>query len=989
MQEAGLPICRKHQSCNDPRSVVLAVGRLSATLLVLLCAALWLPSAVAARHTVAGWGMEQGLPHNLVQSVAQGSDGFLWLGTWEGVARFNGKTFTVFDRQNTPGVELSGVMSIVPEADGAMLFGTVSDGVYRYHKGRWQALGGARARHLSVAGMLRDREGALWLIAKGKLLRMQPSGELEDIGAALKLPDAAITSLRQDPQGALLIATEQGIHRLWQGRLHPWQDTQALVVRDLVDDGEAGWIAATDDGVHWWHADGRHEHLRAGERVDAVRRDGSGALWMSLSAGRLERYFHGALERVAIPGQVSPALLVDREGLVWAGSTDGLFRVDEGAASGITVADGLSANYVRAVMQTGDGTVWIGHTEGLDRLQEGRTTRVPLRPGRRRDASVLALAAGDDQLWVGTYNDGVLGLDAQGRVRQQVTLPGASQPIVRALLAEADGTMWIGSGDGLYRYREGALRHYGTADGLPALAVHALYRDPAGVLWIGTSDGMAALDAAGKLQAWHADTGSFPARYVFDFLGDDNGDLWIATDHGLLRRRGPEFQVFDHGNGLPRDKLFRILDDGRGHLWVSSNQGVFRLDRQDLVAVAAGARTQLAVHVVDHTDGMPGSQGNGASSPAGWMTQQGQLLFATSDGVAVIDPARVGNERLHTAPIAVETVSIDGAGQPLLDRYPLPAQVERISVEYAGLGFRAPDKMRYRYRLEGFDADWVEAGTRTEAIYTNLAPGNYRLRMQAMALPLDWSRSERIGETSLLLEIAPPLWRRPWVLALGSLALLGSVLALWGWRTARYRQQERSLQQEIAARTRELSEKNHALEQAGRERDGVLRKLAHQATHDALTGLPNRRAADAHLQKMLQQAKERAAPLTVALVDLDHFKQINDHYGHDAGDQVLCDVAGLLRLRLGEEQFAARHGGEEFLIVLRDTALSDAMPLLRELCARAARLPLAEIGPHANITISIGAAELTGGQDTVRTLLAAADRQLYRAKNEGRNRVLC
>ncbi len=943
----------------------------------------------AARHTVAGWSMEHGLPHNLVQSIAQGSDGFIWIGTWEGAVRFNSRGFTVFDRQNTPGVELSGIESILAEADGAMLFGTVSDGIYRYHRGHWEAVGGAENRHLAVVAMLRDAHGVLWVASGDQLLRQSPSGQLVDVGARLGLPRAAITTLRSDRDGALLVAGLQGVNRIDGDRLEPWPATAGLAVRDLIDDGDGGWVIAADDGIHWWHAGGRRQHLYAGERVDAVRRDGRGALWLSFSDGRVERYADGAGERIAIPGRVSPALIIDREGLVWAGSTDGLFRIDEGAARGLTSDDGLASNYVRAVIQSETGTVWVGHSSGLDRLQDGRAVPVRLRAGKGPDTSVLALATAPGVLWVGTYNQGVYRLDARGHVQQQVTLPSATQPLVRALLADGDQTLWIGSDEGLYRLRDGRLLHYGAEEGLPGGAVHSLYRDPGGVLWVGTNGGMAAMESNGHLQSWRPGR-DFPARSVFDFLGDDNGDLWIATDHGLLRKRGLDFTVFDHRNGLPRDKLFRIIDDGNGYLWVSSNQGVFRLQRSDLVSVAAGARSHLSVEVIDHNDGMPSSQSNGASSPAGWMTRDGQLLIPTAGGLALIDPGRAeGNVRPRKAPLAIENVEIDGNPQPVQSSYMLPAKVERIAIAYAGLGFRAPDKMRYRYRLEGFDADWVDAGTRTEAVYTNLPPGRYRMRVQAMVLPLDWDNRQRVGEASTTLDIAAPYWRRPWVQLLSAVLLLVGVLSLVRWRTASYRRRQRQLNAEISVRTQELSEKNRALEQAGVERDGLMKRLEYMAMHDALTGLPNRRAGDAHLQQALRQALEQGTSLSVALVDIDHFKQVNDRYGHEAGDQVLRDVAGLLRLQLGSGQFVSRHGGEEFMVVLRGLQLEEAEALLQGLRIRLARLRIEEVDPDVTVTASIGVASLAPGQDTVRLLLAAADQQLYRAKREGRNRVAC
>ncbi len=972
--------------CNRCFRARWARGGALVALMLLLAALMPVTVQAGGRHTVVGWGMEEGLPHNLVQSLAQGSDGFLWIGTWEGVVRFNGRHFTVFDRQNTPGVELSGILSIVAEADGAMLFGTASNGVYRYHKGQWQPLGGEDARSLSVVALLPDDEGVLWIATPGHLYRLLPGGELEDAGSRLGLPPAQVTALRADPQGGVLIASEAGIHRALRGMLQPWKASSRWVVRDLIDDGSGGWIVAADDGIRWLHVDGRIEQLKVGERVDAVRLDATGALWMSLSSGRLERYVDGVVEQLPLPGHVSQALMIDREGLVWSGSTDGLFRIDEGAASGLTAADGLGSDYVRAVMQTPDGTIWIGHSAGLDRQRDGVLSMVALEPGVARQASVLALAQQAGKLWAGTYDRGVFELDGEGRVLGQVRLPGAVQPLVRALLAEEDGTLWIGSSDGLYRHQGGNLQRYGVEQGLPTALVHALYRDQAGVLWIGTGNGMASLDAAGRVEAWPGPGRDFPARYVFDFLGDGNGDLWIATDRGLLRRRGLSLQVFDHASGLPRDRVFRILDDGANHLWLSSNQGVFRLDRHDLIAVAAGARPRLAVHVVDHSDGMPSSQANGASSPAGWRTADGQLLFATSAGLALIDPRRVDHRRDQTAPMAIESVGIDGAQQPLRSHYLLPRDVERIAVSYSGLGFRAPDKLRYRYRLEGFDTDWVEAGSRTELVYTSLPPGRYRLRIQSMPLPLDWTDSRRLGEATLSLEVAMPYWQRLWMQALLLVAAAGLLVLFIRWRTAAYRRRQRQLAREIASHTRELSEKNRALEQAASERDRLLDQLAHQATHDALTGLPNRRAADAHLQYLLGEASD--APLTVALVDIDHFKHINDVHGHAAGDRVLRDVAGLLQLQLGSSQFISRHGGEEFLIVLHGMGLAEAVPLLQSLCARVERLRLQDVAAGTTVTVSIGAAERKPGQETVQALLVAADRQLYRAKHEGRNRVL-
>ena len=976
--------------------------------LMLLCACCAAGSAVAQatlpatarsitdRPTVVRWTMDEGLPHNLVHALAQDRDGLLWIGTWEGVARFDGRAFTVFDRQNTPGMEMSGVFAIVPERDGGVLVGTAYDGVFRYAGGTWEHVGDAPAQRLQVASMLRARDGVLWVGSEDGLFRIEADGRLSAAGTAAGLPKTRVAALLQQADGSVLVGTGHGLFRLdpATGRARRWGRTEAMrtaPVRRLSRDRDGGLLVAGDAGVFWLHADGALQWLRQGQRVDAALQDRQGQLWTSLSSGQLLRRSSSGVseEMLSISGVVSPALIEDREGLIWAGSTDGLFRIAVGDAGGLTRHDGLGGDYVRVVQQSADGAVWIGHAAGLDRWQHGRIATLRI-AAAGRDPSVLALAAANDGgMWVGTYNQGVLLLAPDGAVRQRLgTEAGIPQAMVRALLQDADGGLWVGSNAGLAYRNRGRTRLYTLADGLPALQVQALYRDRAGVLWIGTSDGIAALSADGTLRRWPAGA-AFPAHNAFDFLEDADGALWIASDRGLLRLRDGRFRIYDHRVGLPRDKLFRVIDDGKGHLWVTSNQGVFRIARDSIAQLDAGRRAQLAVDVVDRSDGMPGSQGNGSSAPAGWLSRDGTLLIPTSAGLALIDPALPSRHSLRAPAVVIERLQVDGREQPLRADYRLPGSVGRLSVDYAGLSFRSPNKMRYRYRLHGFDRQWIEAGSSEEAVYTNLPPGDYRLEVQATTNAMDWSRSDLVGRASLQLDVVPPFWQRGPFVVIAAIAFSGLLLWWYRGRSNRYLRRQRRLNRIIAERTHELRAKNLALKLADFEREELVRKLAYQAGHDALTGLPNRRTADPHLTAALEHARATQTPLCVALLDIDNFKRINDRHGHEIGDEVLRRVGEVLRATLGEQAFAARHGGEEFLLVLPGLDREQARTRLDDLRRRVAAIVVHDVdGRTVQCTASVGFACVSPALQSRRELLVLADQRLYQAKHEGRDRVI-
>jgi len=962
------------------------------------------PARQVDEYTIARWTMEDGLPHNLVHIISQDADGYLWAGTWEGAARFDGRRFTAYDAGTVPGLEIEGVRAIAPHPQGGMVLslGRVGPGVVRFHEGRWQRLPGPAGTLPDVSVLRFGPDAALWIGTDHSLFRRTPDGRLQDIGGTHeRLANERVLAILPLPDGQALVGNRHGLFRIANGRATDWGRTMGLPETSVLAIQPSRWggiLVGGGAGV-WRLEDGRVQQI-TGERAEAMLEDRSGNLWISTLDG-LRRYAQGRYEtlgeRNGLMGRLAPSLFEDREGLLWVGTTNGLYRISDGPVFGLDRSSGLRDIYVRAIIERPGQGVWVGHPMGVDAWQDGKSHAVPLAFGGKQDPSVLSMAnARDGGLWIGTYDQGVIHLPAVAegakaepwRIDEAGGLPSNH---VRALLERADGSLWIGSNEGVSVYRDGRIqRHYGVDDGVPAGNVYILYETAQGVLWIGTSNGMAMMRRDGTLQAWKP-MSDFPAVAAFDFLADPDGSLWIATDRGLVHWRDGAFMQFDHRQGLPNNRLFRLLEDDNGDFWVSSNRGVFRISRPALTAVENGHLARLPVEAFTHADGLPSSQANGASAPAGWLMRDGKLWFATANGIGVIDPGDARRQRNQGVTLVIESVEADGRTLPLQSRYALAADTRRVVIRFTGLNQRAPERLRYRYRMVGFDRGWIETdnGIAHDAVYTNLPSGNLHFEVQVMNAPADWSKPEGVVTRTVELDKAAPWWMRAWAMAAYAV-LLG--LTAWGvllLAMRRHRQRQRRLQALVDVRTSELSDKNAQLEQAGEANARLLEQLAYQARHDPLTRLANRRAGDAFLADALETSRREGRPLCVALLDIDHFKAVNDRYGHAFGDDVLSQVAALADQLVGrhDDVLIARWGGEEFL-VCQQLPWSTARARLEALRDGIAQASIGTPdGGLLHCTVSIGVAQLEAGQDQ-RDLLRVADERLYKAKQQGRNRLV-
>ncbi|WP_395788576.1 two-component regulator propeller domain-containing protein [Aquimonas sp.] len=984
-------------------------------LVALALAAVLRPLAAAERKPLdqyfqETWTTREGLPHNSVNAITQTADGYLWIGTWEGVSRYSGHGFRTFDRRLIPELPDSGIHGLYVEADGSLLIAGARGGMSRYRDGVWSPLPQAPTL---INRLLRDRNGSLWAgMSNGGLMQIDPEGRRQYFAVDPDSGGGRVHALLEDRLGRIWVGSSHGLKRIVDDQLVPAPDRSGRLgsarVLSLLTDAGGHLLAGTERGLYVSvqplaaAADpdlsfvAREPEL-ATDAIASLLIDRRGDLWMgTINQGLFRRSPLGLEQldtRAGLPNSRVLDLFEDREGSLWIGTNGGLLRLGDAPFSSVSLRNGLSDDFVRSLLELPDGRLLVGTSRGLNIVSADGSAQVWDSADSLDQLSVLSLApAARGGFWVGTYAEGVMRVE-HGRVVEQIGIDqGLPSNEVRALLEDRDGSLWMGTTQGLAHLREGRVAAINVTDGLPDNFIVSLLHDSTGALWVGTGKGLVRLHA-GRMETISL-AAAAGAESVYSMREDrDAGVLWLATDRGLLRLRLSDRQmgILGHANGLPFEKFFSSTDDGAGGLWLAGNAGVLRIDREQAHRVASGQSSQLSYEQFAEADGMLSAQCNGGSWPSALLRADGSIWVATALGAAHIDPSRLEDFAQRTPPVVIESVQADGSELALTPTILIPAGTSRIEIAFAGLAFVMPQRVRYRYRLEGFDRDWIERGAQGTAAFTNLGPGNYVLHVQAAHTSGQWNPQA----ARLSLQIAPLWWQRWSTRAAFGLLLSLLIFSMVQHRLRRLRQREARLLELVEERTRALSTQTERLIAADSEKSCLLEQLqrqseafARQAREDPLTGLANRRALDELLAYEFARAERSDQPLCVALVDIDHFKRVNDEHSHAVGDAVLKTMAERMRELCRDIDTVARWGGEEFAVLLPNTRLSDALSVCERMRAGIDKLDFDTAVPGLHITISIGLASHEGHVDYDR-MLSQADAALYAAKSSGRNRVAC
>ncbi|HEX8282768.1 MAG TPA: two-component regulator propeller domain-containing protein [Pyrinomonadaceae bacterium] len=751
------------------------------------------------------WQTENGLPQNTVHSVIQDFEGYVWVATEEGLARFDGVNFVVFDKQNTPQLRSNDVRSLMAQGQGNVLWASTAAGLSRRDAGGWttftteQGLAGD-----DVVSAYEARGGAVWVATSSGLSRLR-EGAWTSYTTRDGLADDDVQALAEDltdTTGAMWVGTAEGLSRFADGKFTNYG----------AADGLPGGVSAIErgaDGSLWLgtgaglclYKGGRFETYttRDGlpdDRVISLRASRDGGLWVGTAAGaalfrdgRFERFSEGD----PLADGIVLSVFEDREGSLWLGTeSGGLHQLRGRKFTTYSTREGLSSDLVKAIYEDGAGQVWVGtYGAGLNLLHGGEVKTFTTKDGL---ASNIVLALFSDQvgdLWVGTP-DGLSRYRA-GRFETFTSADGLPNDFVRSIYADRSGALWIGTRGGLARLKDGEFTTYTTRDGLTSDFVGTVYEDAAGNLWVGTLGGLSKF-AGGRFTSYTSKDG-LPETAVIAIHGDAEGRVWVGTNGGGLGLLdGGKFHSFTSRDGLPNDTVYRILEDAHGRLWMSCKKGIFSIAKSELAEFAARGAGSLSPVVYGTADGMPTRECSGGGHPSGWRGRDGRLWFTTIKGVAMIDPERVALNN-EPPPVVVEEVRVDGELVPSGARRELEPGSSRFDFHYAGLSFVAPEKVRYRYKLEGFDDDWVDGGDRRVAYYTNLGPGEYKFLVAASNNDGVWSRAP----ASFDFRLRPHFYRTYWFYALSALAL---ALLAWQLYALRLRQVRARFDAVLAERNR-------------------------------------------------------------------------------------------------------------------------------------------------------------------------------------------
>ena len=818
------------------------------------------PGQGSGDYLVSVWTRDDKLPSSSVTAIAQTLDGYLWIGTYNGLARFDGVRFATFDPNNTPALQRARVRRLLPDGSGRMWINTYDGSLTLFDKGKftleWQGDGSSdstvvlvssRAKEpsflLHTGDLIRRRagesgtnawtrvprpgpfsgalcveadDGTLWYRTRDQKLFRLVGNEFEPVSTNSGLAGTTIFNLTSDPAGRIWVGTDRELAR-WDGsRFEAMTPTNGEPVLNVtyfrVATNDEVWVVANERvrkarGRQWMaEAEACRGVFTTYRDRLGIHPDESGGAWLyDYGKGLFHVRSDGRTRQLTLeenfPGERVDCFFEDREGNFWAGvDRGGLVRIREKRFAVMTPEDSAMGRATVTVAEDAGGAIWVGtFGGGLHRWLDDSWQNFSL-PGAGRGFIFSVCPDEKKGLWVSAGEEDLY-QERDGR------LIAATPAVhgVKALLAARDGRLWVGTKSGLGVLTNGRYRLYQPEDGVQRVDVRALAEGPDGAIWAGAGDGTLYRVRTNRVESFRAKD-AFASQPIWSLLAEADGTVWVGTFRGgLMRFRGGQFLRCSTRDGLPDDVICQILDDGEGALWVGSQQGIFRFLKADVESFAHGAQPLINCTAYGRYDGLPSLECSGSYQPSACRTSDGRLLFATLKGVVSVQPEALAMNRLPP-PVVIEEALVDGHLKAFLETeagrsgrrlalLEVPPGKRQVEVRYTALSFVSPDRVRFRWKLEGVDNEWREVGARREVQYNFLRPGDYTFRVIACNNDGVWNEEG----AALALRVQPFFHETWWFFTLaGILATVGVAAGVRHFAVRRMRRELEMLEQQRA-----------------------------------------------------------------------------------------------------------------------------------------------------------------------------------------------
>ena len=728
------------------------------------------PPARPGDYLLRRWDVEDGLPDDAVAAVTQTHDGYLWIGTARGLARFDGARFRLFTTANTPALASDNVRFLTEDSDGALWIGLNRGGIVRHHNGVFETMAPQTDFQANwPTSLVADGESGVWAGLPNLRAARWRNGKWTEYGEVDGIAGSGAVTCIAGFHGRTWFTTETSCG-FFDGTRFITLTTDVPLPQFQPRHDDGCWLARANVLRKF---NERGQTLLMGEmpwsggaaEIQTLLEARDGALWIGTKGQGLYRLDDTGIERVPTSHPFITAIREDREGNLWVGTWgDGLYRLRPRQIKLHDSHNGLASDAVSSICEDADGALWFAsRAASVVRLANGRTTVFTV--GNGWPGGVLTTICASPRsayLWFGTVGAGLL-----NGYKGKFTNEGLQGELIESLREDGNGVLWIGTGqNGLMRRDNGLVTRVPEGNGLREITAIEDYKGEC--LWVGTRNGTLHRYKNGQWQRYDREQG-LPAGAIRTLVADGPDTLWIGTREGLVRFAQGQFSLLTTRHGLPDDDIRQILDDGAGNLWFGSARGLFRATRASLEAAVAGVNATVDCIAYGRSDGLGSFEFSEGYHNAACRARDGRLWFSTRRGAVEVNPKDLIG-RAGPPPVCIEEILADDRPMILSDLVEIPPRCERLQIRYTALSFTAPEKVRFRYRLEGAGGDWSEATRARVATFLSTSPGRHRFQVAACNAEGVWNADGAI----LDFVIQPALWQTVWF----RLAALAAIIAL-------------------------------------------------------------------------------------------------------------------------------------------------------------------------------------------------------------------